>query len=405
MPSASTTELVLCGNGPGELTGWVRPVARAAREIAATDLRLTLVLSPTQFAGGREGDVAKSWGLFDRVLTPAEGVRVALGSLHVDVRPQASVVHLGGDLWFSARVARRLRAPAGAFAETPLVARRHKAFARIFASSEDLARQLAMRGVPEEKIVVTGDPRVDAVLGETKTSSSPSPPRGGEGKEVLISILPGSRDRYVRGLLPYFMKLAGAVAAMRPGVTFQVIAAEFLSPDLVEAMREEVSRQWTGLRIIWVTRDSWAALARSDLVLTIPGTNTVELALLGVPFGVIVPLEFIDQVPREGLLEWIGRIPGAGRLIKHAAAWWYFERPRLMALPNLRAGQAIAPEWIGRWTPAELAKRVLELLDDAPRRAAMRTALRQVYPTTGGAAGAIARHALALAAARQGERT
>ncbi len=403
-----TVDLVLAGNGPGELTGWVRPVAQAARAIGPADLRLTLILSPTQYAGGRESDVVTSWDLFDRILPPGEVVRLAVGAGRLDVDPHASVIHLGGDLWYSARVAQRLGVPAGAFAETPLIVRRHQAFARIFAASEDLARELHARGVPGEKIVVTGDPRVDAVIEGSRQTPSPvpSPPSaGGEGEKVVLTILPGSRDRYVRGLLPYFMGVAGAIAAKRPGVTFQIILAEFLSPELVASMRTDVTHQWPALRVVWVTHDQWAALARSDLVLTVPGTNTAELAILGVPFAVVVPVEFLDRVPTEGLLEWVGRIPGAGRLIKRLAARRYFARPRLLALPNLRAGRAIVPEWIGRWTPVELANRVLQLLDDAPGLSSMRTALRQVYPASGGAAGAIAGQALALATAHRVERT
>lgn len=218
-----------------------------------------------------------------------------------------------------------------------------------------------------------------------------------------MAILAGSRDRFFRALVPYFMRAASALAAKRPGITFHVITAEFLSPGVVAEMQADVSHRWPTLRVVWDTADPWTALARADLALTIPGTNTVELAILGVPFAVIVPVEMLDRVPTEGLLEYIGRIPGLGRLIKRVAVRWYFSRPRLVALPNLRAGRAIVPEWIGRWTPSELANRVGELLDDAPRRAAMRVDLRQVYPATGGAAAAIAREALALARTRKVE--
>jgi lipid-A-disaccharide synthase len=200
------------------------------------------------------------------------------------------------------------------------------------------------------------------------------------------------------------MATADALAAKRSGVTFQVIAAEFLDPNVLSAMQEQTRRRWPGLRVVWVTRDPWEAVARGGLTLTIPGTNTAELAILGVPFAVVVPLQFLDDVPAEGLLEYVGRIPGLGRLIKREAVRRYFARPRLLALPNLRAGRAVVPEWIGRWTPGELANRVVELLDDAPRRAAMQTALRQVYPASGGAAGMIAEQALALARTRRVER-
>jgi len=207
----------------------------------------------------------------------------------------------------------------------------------------------------------------------------PSPPApGGEGNKVTVSLLPGSRDRYVRALLPYLLRVADALHVIRPRVTFQIIAAEFLSPEFLAAMRMDATARWPALQTVWVTHDRWAALARSDLALTFPGTSTVELAMLGVPFAAIVPLEFIDRVPAEGLLEWIGRIPVAGRMIKGLAARRYFARPRLLALPNLRAGKAIAPEWIGRWTPTELANRVCDLLDDEGRRKTMSTELRVI---------------------------
>src|SRR5207245_11092997 len=169
-------------------------------------------------------------------------------------------------------------------------------------------------------------------------------------------------------LLPYLLRLADALQAIRPRVTFQIIAAEFLSPELLTAMRMDATARWPALNIVWITRDPWTALARSDLALTFPGTSTVELAMLGVPFAAIVPLEFIDRVPAEGLLEWIGRIPGVGRMIKRVGARRYFARPRLLALRNLRAGKAIASEWIGSWTAAELPTRRCDLLVEEGRR-------------------------------------
>src|SRR5207245_6166408 len=92
---------------------------------------------------------------------------------------------------------------------------------------------LRTRGVPEEKIVVTGDPRIDAII--------PSPPApGDEGGNMTVSLLPGSRDRYVRTLLPYLLRVADALQASRPHVTFQIIAAEFLSPEFLTAIQMSV---------------------------------------------------------------------------------------------------------------------------------------------------------------------
>jgi hypothetical protein len=63
------------------------------------------------------------------------------------------------------------------------------------------------------------------------------------------------------------MNVASALAAMRPRVTFQVIAAEFLSQEVITAMQEEVRRRWPTLRVVWVREDPWGALARGDFAL------------------------------------------------------------------------------------------------------------------------------------------
>ena len=63
----------------------------------------------------------------------------------------------------SARLAARFRIPACVFSETALVARRHRLFQRILAATDAVAEDLLGCGVPARKLVVTGDPRSDAV--------------------------------------------------------------------------------------------------------------------------------------------------------------------------------------------------------------------------------------------------
>lgn len=390
-----TTELVLAGNGPGELAGWVRPVARAARTLGGTDLGLTLVLSPSQFAGGREREVVRSWAIADRVVDPREGVRIALGLSRLPTPPQAAVVHLGGDLWFSTRLARRLGIPACAVVETVAVARRHQAFSLIFATAPELADQLAARGVPEAKLIVTGDPRGDLALRARRPLASGSRPNSQPG--AVVSLLPGSRDRFVSSVLPSFLVLAAAVAERRPSVRFQVIVSEFVSPALSAALQRDAARRWPQLAVDWISADPWDALANSDLVLTVPGSNTVELAMAGLPFAVIIALDWLREAPAEGLVEWAGRLPLVGRPLKGRVLEGALRRQRYAALPNRAAGREVAPEWIGRWSSRELANRVVTLLDDAVTRTHIGSQLQQLYPGSGQASRRVAERALALA--------
>jgi len=383
-------DLVLSGNGPGELTGWIAPLARAAREGVSPSVRITLALTPSQFAGGRELDVVRGWGLFDRILGPGQCLRLALGLMRMDCPERGVLVHLGGDLWLSGRLASALRVPACALVETTLVARRHVAFARIFASSHSLAEALRARGVPQSKLLVSGDPRGDAFgegaqPGRIRAAAAPS-----------IAFLPGSRDRFFRILAPYFAAAGAALAEHTPGILVRIVASPFLSPSLVAAVQAEVARRWPRLHVEWLTGQAPRALAGSDLVVTIPGTNTMELTVIGTPFVVVLPLQWIDLIPLEGALEWMGRLPGLGHWMKHGLLSRYLARGGFLALPNLRGGRRVVPEWVGRWTPAELAMRIADYYADRAALDRVRTELAVLRPSAG-AARLIVTQALALA--------
>lgn len=385
-------ELILAGNGPGELSGWVAPVARAARH-AVPDLRLTLALSPSQFAGGRELQVVRNWNLFDRILEPRACLRAAAGLEALPVAERATLIHLGGDLWLSGRLASRMHRPACALVETTLVVRRHQMFSRVFASSADVATALAAGGVPPEKIITTGDPRVDAVW-ETILPDPSTAPRSSE--IPTVSILPSSRDRVFTIAVPYFLSAGAALRIHSEAVRFNMIVSPYVSSSVWMGAREEATRRWPHLDIEWVTGESWAAVAASDLVITIPGTNTLELAILGVPFVVVVDTDLVTVASLEGLLEWATRAPGLRRL-RRALLLRRLSRVRFAALPNIRAGREIVPELIGRWTPEELAKQVAALLRSPARRHAIRRALRDTFTQPPGASRAIVDAALALA--------
>src|SRR5205807_107684 len=101
-----------------------------------------------------------------------------------------------------------------------------------------------------------------------------------------------------------------------------------------------------------VEREHLRAMAQCDLALTYPGTNNDELAILGVPMIVVVPLERVSTIRTPGLSEWLGRIPGISNLVKAVVVGHYLRHHRLLAWPNQHAGRMLVPEIVGRFTPA-----------------------------------------------------
>ncbi len=193
------------------------------------------------------------------------------------------------------------------------------------------------------------------------------------------------------------MEVAAALAGMGVRAAPQVIVSEFLSPRVVEDARDMVTRRWPQLSIRWITRDPWAAMKASDLIVTIPGTNTLELAMLGVPFVVVVDEDLLQYAPLEGAVEWLARAPVVGTRLRRVILRRALRRIRFVALPNARAGRMVVPEWVGRWTREDLAKRVAELLADPARLRTIRADLQGLGLLRPGASDRIVETALALA--------
>jgi hypothetical protein len=389
-------EFVLAGNGPGELQGWIAPVARAVRAIVpgrASEVRLTLALLPSQFAGGRELEVVRDWRLFDRILTPRTCLRAAAGLEAFSVFTAAVLIHLGGDLWLSGRLASRMHRPACALVETTLVARRHGLFARIFAASPALAADLIAAGIPSHKIVATGDPRIDAICEIAATGMNTM---GDQLGSRVVAILPGSRDRIFAAAVPYFLGMGAALTHRAGPLRFKIIVSPFVSPSAWRGAREDTARRWPELDVEWVTDTPWPVIRSSDLVITIPGTNTLELAILGVPFVTVVDTELVAVAAIEGVLEWVTRMPGL-RALRRGLLLRRLSHLRFAALPNIRLRREVVPELIGRWTAEELAKQVAALLDSPARRNAIRAALVDHFADPPGASRAIVEAAWKLA--------
>ena len=169
--------------------------------------------------------------------------------------------------------------------------------------------------------------------------------------------------------------------ALRPEVEFALIVSPFLSSGMISRAISAGS----DLGIDVVDRDQLEAAAQCDLAITYPGTNTVELAVLGVPMLVLLPLHHPQAIRTPGLNEWVSRIPGMAGLTKSIIVAVYTRRHKLLAWPNREAGRMITPEMVGRITPPQVARRAIEMLDDRAGLDRIAQELRTLYPPARGA--------------------
>ena len=369
-------------SGPGEVSTWAVPLARTAAAWAAArgqTLTLSLALPPCQFASGQEAAFARRQGLFARVLGPRECLAVVTGLRRLVLPSGGSVLHLGGDLWYSSTLARRAGVPVYAYVETSLIRSRARRFARIFVPSEDLARRLTSAGVRPAQVLTVGDLRVDALT--TARPAARAPHAG-----VRVALFPGSRRWIVRGFLPFLLATAAAMRERRRDVGFTLVASPFLPRDALAATLHGRWGELDRLGVAVADGDDLGAAGGADLAITLPGTSTVQLAVLGIPMLVVLPLDQPGRIRTEGLSEWLGRIPGLGGAIKGVMAWRFLRRPHALAWPNRQAGRMVVPEMVGRLEPAEVARHALAMLDDRAGLEATARELREMYRTPAGVA-------------------
>jgi lipid-A-disaccharide synthase len=160
----------------------------------------------------------------------------------------------------------------------------------------------------------------------------------------LIALLPGSRKSEIAFHMPILVRAAARLVAEGPR-QFVLPLAEDLGPGAVEPYLES-----TGLDIRIVSRDTYGAMAHSDLVLSSCGTANLETALLGTPLVAFYKL--------SALTYFAGR-PFVG--VPH------------YSIVNILAGERIVPELVQKeFTAGNLVREARRILGSAEIRETMR---------------------------------
>ncbi|MFN2459102.1 MAG: hypothetical protein ABR591_00205 [Candidatus Velthaea sp.] len=389
--------IALTANGPGEFSGWVRPLLAAvyARE-PATDVRLFFV--PDDYATGREADVARALFPNARVYAPPQYLRFALGSrLGGDAPPADRVQYLGGDLMHAARVHKRL----GGVATSYKFSRRayRSLFACVFAVDEANRRELLKWSAPPERIEIVGNLAIDGALGEA--SGAFGDPASDVARDGIV-ILPGSRKHEVANMYALFVAVAlqlrrrvGPIPiafGRSPFTTDAELAAGLRSggDPRVFGVRAELVDGGTAIRsggeTFPLVSATMRTAAHARLAIAIPGTKLTELAALGIPAVVCVPLNVPELIVINGPLQYVGRIPGIGVPLKRAAVLAAAKRFPYYAQPNADIGRELLPEVSGTLFPARIAAVAAERYADEAWCRAAGAELRGFYASHAGAA-------------------
>ncbi len=400
--------IAITANGPGEVAGWFRPLARAlyARD-PGCDIHLFCV--PDDYATGYEADLARRLFPQAHVYDPKTYLRVALGG-RVPGMPDRvdEVLYLGGDLMHAMRLHKRL----GGIVASYKFSRRayRQRIARAFAVDAKNAEQLQAWGTPPERIATVGNLAIDGALLEAQQPPEPGTPHDG------ILVMPGSRGNEVENLIPFFFTMALHIARERPGMPIAFGISPFTPIDdvrraiegggdarmfaqrgrLIEGAQRYLATPDGSLRFP-VLHNALSAATRARLVVTLPGTKTIEVATLGVPMLAITPMNAPEKITFNGPLTYLDRVPLVGVPLKRGLAVAISKRFTYHTQPNIDAEAPLIREEHGTLTPGRVARVALECFDDGAWLERSRERLRALYAAHVGAAGRMAESLVELA--------
>lgn len=172
---------------------------------------------------------------------------------------------------------------------------------------------------------------------------------GLDSERPLVALLPGSRRKEVRYILPTLVSAVDRILEAKPGTQFVLPAAPGLDRDFV--------RGFLGNRPVTLVRgDTYEAIRYARAAVVASGTATLETALLGTP---------------EVIVYRIGR-----------ATWWLGKamlRVRMFGLVNIILGEEIVPELFqDRMTPENVARETIRLMDDVWTQSRIRSHYERV---------------------------
>ncbi|MEM7772561.1 MAG: lipid-A-disaccharide synthase [Cyanobacteria bacterium P01_A01_bin.37] len=406
-----TADILILSNGPGELTTWVRPVVAALHHQLGGDrpaIRMSLVLSPCPNASGNEVEIARRYPEIDRIQGAEHFFPFLLfgKTAHAwDWSDRGVVVFLGGDQVYPIWIGKRLGYRTVIYGEWDT--RWHRWGDRYGVMNESLIQQAPQQYA--HKLTVVGDLMASAT-GHPSTSPpihTPTP------KTPSIGLLPGSKPAKLAQGVPLCLAIAHHIHQTHPNARFVIPVAPTLQLDTLarfaSAKTNPVLKNLGGIEAALVHTEeleslpylkihedlaielhthfpAYDVLQRCQICVTTVGANTAELGALAMPMLVLLPTQHLEGMKAwDGVPGLLAQLPGVGDMFARLINRWFLRKKRLLAWPNIWAGEEIVPELIGELQPEEIARYIHEYLDHPERLADMSDRLRQVRGQPGAA--------------------
>ena len=398
-------DIVLVSSSPEEVHGLARPVAeKALSMLPAADI--WMFVSPGGYASGREAKVASTYPGVRRAVS----VREFLAFLAFGKRPSGFassgsgiVIHLGGNLWCSVLLSRRLHYPLVVYTDRTILGA--KTVSAFLVEDERIQASLIAKGVPAERVRLIGNLMVDGVRAGMDRDQARAY-LGVANGERLVLLFPGTRVQEAAVMAPFLFRAVELLARVERDLKFVLCLSPFIGTASLDSIfsyskhrgkidgssailqksagpLEAVTAGGVHVRIETMKR--YEAMMAADIAICTPGPICSELAFLGIPYVAAVPLNVPTAVPFPGVSPFLCSLPFVGELFRKRAVEQVEESGRFLSVPNARAEKLVAPEVVGHLRAEDVVIPCVELLGDTARRDRISRELREAMGVAGAA--------------------
>lgn len=198
--------------------------------------------------------------------------------------------------------------------------------------------------------------RSDALKKYGLTDASANAQNNG-GSRPVIGLLPGSRANEIKRLMPVILESARRLSLEFPAARYLLFQAASVEDAAISAQLAGVA----DLDLQVIRGQDYDALQCCDAVITVSGTATLEIALLGIPMVIVYRLAPLSY--------WLGRL-----LVKVP----------FIGLPNILAGKGVVREFIQHEATHEnIAGEIARILQDSSYAESQRQALLAIRDKLG----------------------
>lgn len=174
---------------------------------------------------------------------------------------------------------------------------------------------------------------------------------GLDPRRPVVGLFPGSRQSEVKRLMPIIIETAKQLQQQKPGIQFLLPVASTLSPDIFNPYLDADTPPITRLE-----NRSYDVMAACDAIVTVSGTVTLEIALIGTPMVIINRISALSYFIAKQLVR-----------VDH------------IGLCNIVAGKRVVPELIQyEARPEKISREIMNMLEQPDYTQSIKKELNKV---------------------------